>query len=65
MENNTICIADFFLSQDKEPAKKLGEGSFTMKLGGTTYEVSTHYNDAGTQSVLEQFKKLLLSEHLI
>lgn len=36
-----------------------------MKIGGTTYEVSTHFNPNGRQCVMEQFKQLILSEHLI
>ena len=35
------------------------ERSFTMKIGGTTYEVSTYFNPNGTQTVLEQFESLL------
>ena len=38
---------------------------FVMKIGGTTYEVSTHFNPKGRQCLLEQFKELILSEHLI
>ena len=34
---------------------------FTTKIGGTTFEVSTHFSDDGRQSVLQQFKDLLLS----
>ncbi len=39
--------------------------NFTMKIGGTTYEISTHFNPKGRQCVMEQFKELILSEHLI
>ena len=42
-----------------------GEDQFTMKVGGTTYEVTTHFNAEGNQSVLDQFKSLILSEGLI
>ena len=42
-----------------------GEHEFSVKIGGTTYEVSTHFSDTGRQSVLEQFKNLILSEQLI
>lgn len=42
-----------------------GENEFSLKIGGTTYEVSTHFSTRGKQSVLEQFKKLILSEKLI
>lgn len=42
-----------------------GENKFSLKIGGTTYEVSTHFSSKGKQSVLEQFKELILSENLI
>lgn len=42
-----------------------GENEFSLKIGGTTYEVSTHFSAKGKQSVLEQFKELILSEKLI
>ena len=42
-----------------------GDDCFTMKVGGTTYEVTTHFNTEGTQSVLDQFKSLILSKNLI
>ena len=42
-----------------------GENEFSLKIGGTTYEVSTHFSTKGKQSVLEQFKELILSEKLI
>ena len=49
---------------DLSPASLVpGEGSFEMKIGGTTYEVSTHFSTEGKQSVLEQFMALVLREH--
>lgn len=42
-----------------------GEDTFAMRIGGTTYEVSTHFSTEGNKSVLEQFKNLILSENLI
>ena len=42
-----------------------GENEFSLKIGGTTYEVNTHFNKKGKQSVLKQFKELILSEKLI
>ena len=38
---------------------------FSLKIGGTFYEVTTHFNPKGNQSVLDQFKTLILSENLI
>ena len=42
-----------------------GENEFSLKIGGTTYEVNTHFSKKGSQSVLEQFKELILSEKLV
>ena len=38
------------------------ESSFNMKIGGTVYEVTTHFNESGKQSVLQQFRDLLLAQ---
>lgn len=64
-------IIDFYLPQDNDKIldfdsiRKYGEDSFKIKAGGATYEVSTHFNPGGRQCVMEQFKELILSEHLI
>lgn len=42
-----------------------GEDEFSLKIGGTTYDVRTHFSTKGKESVLEQFKRLILSEKLI
>ena len=41
------------------------QNSFSMKIGGTVFDVTTHFNANGRQSVLQQFRDLILSEHLI
>lgn len=41
------------------------DNKFSLKIGGTFFEVTTHFNTEGKQSVLEQFKNLILSERLI
>ena len=38
------------------------ESSFDMRIGGTVYEVTTHFNGSGKQSVLQQFRDLLLTQ---
>ena len=38
---------------------------FSMKVGGTFFDVTTHFNAEGKQSVLEQFKSLILTKKLI
>lgn len=45
--------------------QRYGIGDFTMKIGGTVYEVATHFSTDGKQSVLQQFRDLLLSQNLI
>lgn len=69
-DDELICSTDYLL-EDKEKADKcveklrnFGEGTFIKNIGGTTYEVSTHYNPNGRESALSQFKKLILSERL-
>ena len=70
-ENEPICLVDYMLPRNKErvfdysKVRRFGEDTFTTKIGGTTYEVSTHFNSKGRQCVMEQFKQLILSEHLI
>ena len=66
-----ICLADYLLPRSEDSlfdcskVRRFGEDNFTMKIGGTTYEVSTHFNPKGKQCVMEQFKELILSEKLI
>ena len=33
---------------------------FSLKIGGTYFDVSTHFDTTGRQSVLQQFKDLIL-----
>lgn len=70
-ENEPICLLDYLIPESRETkryAEKLrrfGEDTFVKMIGGTTYEVSTHFNPNGKQSALEQFKQLILSERLV
>ena len=70
-ENEPVCLVDFMIPRSNEcvldysKVRRFGEDTFTMKIGGTTYEVSTHFNPNGRQSVFEQFKELILSEQLL
>ena len=38
---------------------------FVMKIGGTTYEVSTHFSTKVKETVLQQFKDLLIELDLV
>lgn len=70
-ENEPICLVDYMIPRSNEcvldysKVRRFGEDIFNTKIGGTTYEVSTHFNPNGRQCVMEQFKQLILSEHLI
>ena len=54
---NTISLFAPYYETDNAP--------FVMKIGGTTYEVSTHFNTKGKETVLQQFKDLLLELDLV
>ncbi len=56
---------DLLPLRDYSRYRRYGEDTFDVTIGGTTYEVSTHFSETGRQSVMEQFKILILSEQLI
>ena len=70
-ESEPICLLDYLIPENRETNRyyekvcRFGEDTFVKKIGGTTYEVSTHFNPDGRQSALEQFKQLILAERLI
>ncbi len=47
------------------PFFEIDETPFVMKIGGTTYEVTTHFSTKGKETVFEQFKELLTETKLI
>ncbi len=57
-ENNKITsvFAPFF-EIEKEP--------FVYKIGGTTYEITSHFDTNGKETVLEQFEALLTEHKMI
>lgn len=69
--NEPVCLVDYMLPRSEERTldysrmRRFGEDEFKLKIGGTTYEISTHFNPRGRQCVMEQFKELILSEKLI
>lgn len=70
-ENELSSISDIMTSRsdeavvDRSKIRRFGEETIKMKIGGTTYEVSTHFNPKGRQCIFEQFKELILSEKLL
>ena len=69
--DETEPVVDYMLprsgerSLDYSRLRRFGEDNFKLKIGGTIYEISTHFNPKGRQCVMEQFKELILSEKLI
>lgn len=55
--SNTISAFAPYYETDNTP--------FIMKIGGTTYEVSTHFGTKGKETVLQQFKDLLIELDLV
>ncbi len=49
MEKDELTPEEFYKDYD----------GFTMRIGGTTYEVGLHFDPKGRQCVLEQFMDLL------
>ena len=70
-ENELTSLSDIMASRsdeavvDRSKTRRFGEDTFQMKIGGTTYEVSTHFNPKGRQCIFEQFKELNLAEKLL
>ena len=66
-----FAYADAFLSDstgeriEDGKLQRYGIGDFSMKIGGTVYDVSTHFSTDGKQSVLQQLRELLLSQKLL
>ena len=64
-ENESFENLKYYLDINKrqryEIKYPLDELNFTTKIGNTEYEVSTNFDISGKQTLLEQFKKLILS----
>ena len=56
-------MEDKYLFEKKLPcSNKDKEDTFSMKIGGTVYDVTTHLKTEGNRTVLNQFKELLLAK---
>ncbi len=64
-ENESFENLKYYLDVNKRQRHKvkypLDELNFTTKIGNTEYEVSTSFDLSGKQTLLKQFKKLILS----
>lgn len=57
MTEKIIDLAPYFSNSEDE--------TFFVTIGRATYEVVIHFNPNGKQTVLEQFKELLLENGLV
>lgn len=58
MKNEIIDLANY------APYFRLPENEgFSMRIGGTVYEITTHFDTEGKESVLQQFRDLILEIH--
>lgn len=57
INSNTISLFAPYYETDNTP--------FVMKIRGTTYEVTTHFSTKGKETVLQQFKDLLIELDLV
>ena len=57
--NNTNATSGF------APYFEIDETPVVIKIGGTTYEIATHFSTKGKETVLQQFEKLLLELKLV
>lgn len=57
MTEKTIDLAPYLSATEDE--------TFLVTIGRATYEVVTHFNPNGKQTVLEQFKELILENGLV
>ena len=64
-ENESFENLKYYLDTNKRQRYEIkypfDELNFTTKIGNTEYEVSTNFDISGKQTLLEQFKKLILS----
>lgn len=64
-ENESFENLKYYVDVNKRQRHKvkypLNELNFTTKIGDTEYEVSTSFDLSGKQTLLKQFKKLILS----
>ena len=57
--NNTNSTSGF------APYFEIDETPIVMKIGGTTYELSMHFNTNGNETILQQFEELIFELDLV
>jgi hypothetical protein len=52
-------------NNDKDNAAIEKRDHFSLRIGGTYYDVTTHLKTGGTRTVLNQFKEMLLANQYV
>lgn len=47
------------------PYFEIDETPFVIKIGGTNYEISMHFNTKGNETILQQFEELIFELDLV
>ena len=55
-------IVGFTPDAARSPVEMYQADEFSLREGGTTYDVTLHFNTEGNQSILRQFKDMILSD---
>ena len=65
MEENEKYLFEANIVNDKEGPAEEKRNSFSLRIGGTIYDVTTHLKTDGTRTVLNQFKEMLLANQYV
>lgn len=57
IDSNTLSIFAPYFEIDETP--------FVIKIGGTTYEIATHFSTKGNETILQQFEELIFELDLV
>ena len=65
MEENEKYPFEANTVNDKEDPAEEKRDSFSLRIGGTFYDVTTHLKTVGNRTVLNQFKEMLLANQYV
>ena len=65
MEENEKYLFETNTVNDNEGTAEEKCDSFSLRIGGTFYDVTTHLKTDGTRTVLNQFKEMLLANQYV
>ena len=65
MEENEKYLFETSTVNDNEGTVEGKRDSFSLRIGRTFYDVTTHLKTDGTRTVLNQFKEMLLANQYV